>query len=172
MSKEKKGQVNIYFLVSIALFISLSIYLVYLLLTFYPAKGESIRINSLYSKAYTISELMLKDPGYPDDWNENNLERIGLSSVPYEINLTKLNQLKNMCSPYNLTSKQRLYDASGLYNEYLVITITEMNGTSLMQCSPSGETDTNADYLKKRTAQLSRIATVNNRIVEVTIYVG
>jgi hypothetical protein len=172
MSGEKKGQVNIYFLVSIALFISLSVYLIYLLITFYPAKGETIRINSLYTKAYTISELMLKDPGYPENWNENSLQRIGLASEYYVINSTKLDLLRTLCDPLNPDSRTRLYNASGLSNEYLIIIINYLNGTSVMQCAPSGEAEIDAEYLRKRTAQISRIATFNKSIVQVNIYVG
>jgi len=172
MSREKKGQVNIYFLVSIALFISLSVYLVYLLISFYPAKGETIRINSLYAKSYTISELMLKDTGFPENWNENNIERIGLASEPYIINTTKLDHLRNMCNPLNQSSRNRLYNASGLANEFLIVTINYLNGTSILQCAPSGEAELNAEYIRTRTAQVSRIATLNKSIVQVSIYVG
>jgi hypothetical protein len=172
MISKQKGQVNIYFLVSIALFISLSVYLVYLLISFYPAKGETIRINSLYTKSYTLSELMLKDPGYPESWNDHNLERMGLASEYYVINSTKLDYLRIMCDPLNPSSRNRLYNASGLTNEFLMVTITYLNGTSVLNCAPSGETELNTEYLRKRTAEISRIATLNHSIVQVNIYVG
>lgn len=172
MIGKKKGQVNLYFLVSIALFISLSLYLVYLLIGFYPAKGETIRINSLYSKAYTISELMIKDPGYPEDWNENTLERIGLASTPYEINSTKLSRFSNLCSQPDPLSRERLLNSSGLFDEYFIITMAYLNGTSVLTCSTSGETTLDSEYLRKRTAQISRIVSLNNQTIDVKIYVG
>jgi hypothetical protein len=167
-----KGQINIYFLISVSLFISLSVYLVFLLLNFYPAQGETIRINSLYSKAYTISELMLKDSGYPDDWNPENVERIGLASAPYELNATKINRLSLMCSPFNESAKIRLLNSTGLTDEMLAFTITYLNGTTILSCSPFGEAGINATLAQKRTAQMSRIVSFNRQLAEVTIYVS
>ena len=86
----KNGQVNVYFLMSIALFISLSIYLIFILIDYYPAKSESIRINSLYSKAYSLSELLIKDEGYPVNWDETDIERIGLASESYILDPSKI----------------------------------------------------------------------------------
>ena len=172
MAKDKKGQVNIYFIISVMLFISLSIYLVYLLMSFYPSKGEAMRINALYGKAYTISELLIKDEGYPADWNEHNIERIGLSSIPYELNSTKISRSKNMCDPYNQTSRERIYNSSGLLDEFFVINIAYLNGTSIVQCSPSGDIEKNSEYLRKSTSQVKRIATLNGEIIEVEVYVG
>ncbi len=141
-------------------------------MSFYPSKGEAMRINALYGKAYTLSELLIKDDGYPLDWNENNIERIGLSSIPYELNLTKINRLKNMCDPYNTTSRDTIYNSSGLSDSFFVINIAYLNGTSIIQCSPSGDSEKNPAFLRKRTAQVKRIATLNGEIVGVGVYVG
>jgi hypothetical protein len=172
MPQKKIGQVNVYFIISVMLFISLSIYLVYLLMSFYPSKGEAMKINALYGKSYSISELLIKDEGYPADWNENNIERIGLSSIPYELNFTKLSRFKKMCDPYNKTSREIIYNSSGLSDSFFIINIAYLNGTSIIQCSPSGDIEKNPEFLRKRTAPVKRIATLNGEIVEMEVYVG
>ncbi|MBN2094913.1 MAG: hypothetical protein JW727_02600 [Candidatus Aenigmarchaeota archaeon] len=167
----EKGQVNVYFLVSVAVFISLSIYLVFIMVSFYPSKAESIRINSLYGKAYSISEFLVKDEGYPEDWGEDSVTRLGISSVPYEINATKLAALNSLCSRSDPEHVERLLNSVGLYNEDVLISIAYLNGTYLLQCSAPGN-EVNPESIKRRSALVSRISTFENEIVEVSIYVG
>ena len=172
MANEKKGMVNIYFIISITVFISLSIYIIFSMFSFYPSRAESIRINSLYSQAYTLSEFLVKDPGYPEDWNYTSIERLGLASVPYELNMTKIDGLRSFCDPLNYTTRNRLANISGLLQEYEIIKIDYLNGTNVLTCSPWGDIETNASYLTQRTAEVKRLAVIDNKTVLVDIYVG
>ncbi len=161
-----KGQVNIYFIVSTILFISLSVYLISIIAGTYPAHQNDIYSDVLYSKAYSVSELLIKDRGYPENWDENNFERIGLASEPYSLNSTKIIEFKKICnSTTNLTKIKKLRDSFGLGNDNLIVEINYLNNTNVMKCNPAG---------KKvgTTAHIRRIAILNNKFAEVIVYVG
>ncbi len=161
-----KGQINIYFIISTILFISLSIYLVYIIIGFYPTYSDDIHSDILYSKAYSVSELLIKDKGYPTNWNESNFERIGLASEPYSLNSTKINEFEKICSSTTDSTKiQKLRDSFGLESENLVVEINYLNNTNLVKCKPAGKKVGTTAYIK-------RIATLNNNFVEVIVYVG
>lgn len=161
-----KGQVNIYFVISTVLFISLSIYLIYMIISFYPVHSKDIYSDILYSKAYSVSELLIKDKGYPENWDENNFERVGLASRPYSLDSTKIIEFENICnSTADPTKIQKLRNSFGLESENLVVEINYLNNTNVMKCEPAG---------KKigTTARIKRIATLNNKFLEVIVYVG
>ena len=160
-----KGQVNIHFIISTVLFVSLSIYLVYLIIDFYPTHSKNIKSDILYSKAYSISELLIKDKGYPENWNENNFERIGLASEPYSLNSTKIIEFEKICNSTNLTKIQKLRDSFGLGNYNFVVEINYLNDTNVMKCEPAGR------KIGKE-VEIKRIATLNKNFVEVIVYVG
>lgn len=170
-NQKNKGQVNIYFLISIALFIALSIYLIYIVLGYYPTKSESIQLNSLNTKSYIISELLLKDPGYPEDWNENNVERLGLASDPMILDPEKIEELADLCNENSPESRERILNATGLTDEKLTITIYELDGTTILECQPFGDTSGIAEYNQQRVSRMARVATLEGKLVEVTVYV-
>lgn len=161
-----KGQVNIYFIVSTVLFISLSVYLIYTIIGFYPTYSNDIHSDVLYSKAYSVSELLIKDKGCPDYWNETNFERIGLANKPYSLNPAKVIEFEKICnSTTNLTKIQKLRDSFGLETENLVVEINYLNNTNVIRCEPAGKKVGTTAYIK-------RIATLNNEFVEVIVYIG
>ena len=161
-----KGQVNIYFIISTILFVSLSIYLISIIIEIYPTHQNDISSDVWYSKAYSVSELLIKDSGYPKDWDETNFERIGLASEPYSLNSTKINEFEKICnSTTNLTKIQKFRDSFGLENNNLVVEINYLNNTNIIKCKPTGEK-------VGATARIKRIATLNNKLVEVIVYVG
>ncbi|MGC9310854.1 MAG: hypothetical protein ACP5E4_03995 [Candidatus Aenigmatarchaeota archaeon] len=172
MIPKKPGQVNVYFMISIALFVSLSVYLLYFMINYYPSKYDSIRLNSLQSKAYVISELLVKDGGYPPEWSESDVLRLGIASDFYELNQTKISRLESLCEQFNEEKRRRLFNATGLEDQELEIDIYYMNLTPVLECRPTGNTSMEAEYLKKRVAEIKRIATLEGEIVEVIVYVG
>lgn len=171
MRHDRKGQINVYFLLSAAIFISMVIYLIYAIANFYPERGESIRINSLYSKAYVLSELMIKDSGSPEGWDENSIMRIGLASPPYKLSREKVSRMQNMCNSSSNDTVERLSKSCGIVDEVLAVNIDYLNGTRVMGCNPFRR-DFESAYEKSRFAKITRVATLDGEIVEVTVYVG
>jgi hypothetical protein len=172
-SKKSRGQINVYFLISIALFISLSIYLIYVVLSYYPSKSETIRMNSLNTKAYIISELIIKDEGFPENWDEDNLKRLGLASNMLELDKRKLEELEKICNSKSLEKLERLRSATGLHNEDLSVEILYMNSTrdTALDCKPFGAL-AESPYLQRRTAMIKRVAMLEGEFVEVRVYVS
>lgn len=171
MSRKTIGQINVYFLISSAIFISMTIYLIYALVSFYPERGESVRINSLYSKAYLLSELMIKDQGYPENWDESSVARLGIASSQYELSRAKIAKMQSMCDSPDTAVTDRLLGSCGLADEIMEVRIEYLNGTSAMDCNPFKRDFENV-YEGSRFAKMTRVATLEGEIVEVTIYVS
>jgi hypothetical protein len=160
-----KAQVNIHFIISLTIFVGLILYLVFVLISTYPVYDDETRTNILYSKAYQVSEFLIKDTGYSNDWNVDNYVRIGLASEPYLLNQLKINNLNVICDDKNATNVERLLSSFGLFGNSLAIEIRDFNGTSILQCYPGGRS------LNLEVA-LKRIAVLNRSFVEVVVYVG
>ena len=160
-----RGQINIYFIISTFLFISLSLYLISVIIGRYPEYQNNMNYDVLYSKAHSVSELLIKDSGYPENWNSDNFGRVGLASKPYTLDSTKINEFKKICNSTNKTKIQKIIDSFGLENNNFVVEINYLNNTNIMKCKFAG---------KKigKTAQIKRIASLNNKFVEVIVYLG
>lgn len=79
---ELKGQLTIQYLASFIFFIGLIVYIYFAYSANLPAFVEEVRKEDVRSKAFQLSEILVNDPGDPEDWwNEPlpNIERIGLS---------------------------------------------------------------------------------------------
>ncbi len=160
---KKKGQVNIYFIVSIVLFLTLTTYLIYAIIDYNRIYRENIMSDILYTKSYSISDLLIRDGGYPENWNSTNFDRVGLASEPYSLNLAKINELEKIC---NSSAKiKKLKSSFGLMDEDLIIKIDYLNKTNVLDCSPES-------MRIGRIVSIKRIATLNNNFVEVNVYVG
>jgi len=171
MKGKKSGQINVYFILSSAIFISMVIYLIYALVDFYPERGQNIRINSLYSKAYLLSELMIKDQGYPQTWDENNILRLGLASSPYELSRVKITRMQSMCDSTNPAVIARLLNSSGLPDERMMVTIEDLDENKVLDCNPFKRDYENL-FQGSRVAKITRVVTLDNKTVKVTIYVS
>ncbi len=161
-----RGQVNLHFIVSVVIFLGVVIYLIHVLLTSSSFYREDVESDILYAKAYQVSELLIKDKGYPANWNETNFDRIGLVSEHHLLNQSKINEFEKICSSTtDLAKIQRLRDSFGLESENLVVEINYLNNTNVIKCKPTGKKVGTTAYIK-------RIATLNNNFVEVKVYVG
>lgn len=163
-SLKNKGQVNIPFTLSLFVFVGLTIYLISSIIGYHPSHSEAIKSDVLYSKAYSISELLIKDEGYPANWNENNFRRIGFASEPYLLNSSKIIELEKICNSTNITNIKKLRESFGLMDENLNVEIKYLNGTGIGECFPN--------KIAGRSAYVKRISTFNNELVEVIVYVG
>ncbi len=160
-----RGQVNLHFIVSVVIFLGVVIYLIHVLLTSSSFYGEDTESDILYAKAYQVSELLIKDKGYPANWNETNFDRIGLVSEHHLLNQSKINELEKICTSTNITKKRKLLNSFSLEDNSLSIEINYFNGTNVLECFPGGES------LNKR-AGIRRIGVLDGLLAEVKVYVS
>ncbi|OQX86451.1 MAG: hypothetical protein B6D55_06070 [Candidatus Omnitrophica bacterium 4484_70.2] len=147
------------------MFLGIIIYLMSVLLNFSPFYVEDAKLDILYAKAYQVSELLMKHPGHPYNWTFNNFNRVGLVSQPNILNLSKVDELRKICNSNNVTVNNWLLDSFGLQDNGLSVEITYLNGTSILNCFPGGESlDTKAS--------IKRIGVLNGLLVEVRVYVS
>ncbi len=164
-SLKNKGQVNIPFTMSLFVFIGLTIYLISSIIGYHPSHSEAIKSDVLYSKAYSISELLIKDEGHPSNWDENNFKRIGLASEPYRLNSLKLTELEKICNSTNIANIKKFRESFGLMDNNLNIEINYINGTLIEDYYPGNK-------IAGRSAYVKRICVLNDELVEVIVYVG
>jgi len=73
-----KGQLTLEYLISFFIFLSLVIYVYYALSSNIPNFVGKIEKENIRSENYQLSELLINDDGEPWNWDEANVERIGL----------------------------------------------------------------------------------------------
>jgi hypothetical protein len=153
-NSRKKAQVwSLDFIIAIVFFaISLTIYFKYAGQIF---DEEEMNIEELRIEAASISSSLMT-PGYPLDWNESNVERIGISTDGSTITQAKLDSLMLISSDYENT--RRLFSASHQYYIELSNNSTDIS-ISGMQCNSSA----------KRIATAERIVLYNNSIFRLSV---
>jgi len=159
-----EGQVNIYFILSTTLFVALVIYLIFNILDIYPIYIDSSQEDILYNKAFLVSEFLVKDSGYPKNWNENNFERIGLAIEPFLLSSTKINEFLKICNSTNITKLHKMKESLSII-ESLTIEINYINGTEIGYCSLGGLKIGKEGFIR-------RVAYLGNNFVEVIVHVG
>ena len=108
-----KGQISIDYIIAIVIFIFFVIYFLFEITNIVPKFIGQIEEQEIRSKAYQISEILINDPGYPENWNffkldSEYIQRIGLSNIQatktnYFLNernylsLNKINRLMELC---------------------------------------------------------------------------
>ncbi|MEM2963222.1 MAG: hypothetical protein QXW70_00795 [Candidatus Anstonellales archaeon] len=104
-------------LISIDAVVSL-IALIFIILLFLYHWTEGIKItsnlvrrNGMEQSAIVASDILLKSSGYPHNWNQSNVQAIGLASSPHVLSVDKILAFKNIS--YN-TSKKLL----GIVDEF------------------------------------------------------
>jgi hypothetical protein len=87
--------------------------------------------EDMRSRVYQISEVLLFSGGYPEYWDETNVESIGLSQNFYVLSATKVQNLKNLCQ----NNYQKVRELLGQdYSTDIVINMTYQNDSSVFLC--------------------------------------
>ncbi|MFB6088409.1 MAG: hypothetical protein ABEK36_01370 [Candidatus Aenigmatarchaeota archaeon] len=111
-----KGQINIQYLIALVVFIGLIWYLTFQITSMIPDfKIESQR-NILNSKAYRLTEIMVKTGGVPSNWNTSNVKSFGLAKSPNNLNSTKVQDFRNMCN-HSYGKVRDIFQSSNKGNE-------------------------------------------------------
>lgn len=144
----KKGQIN-----SIDAFFALAIFSILLILVVinmnnYSQKlNEKIEYDNMMTKAFQISELLVKDRGVPTNWNTNNVQIIGLAAEDRMLSEEKINYMKNL-SINEAKSIFKIYDS----NFYL--SLKNVNGSSI--------TDYGSPFTGKKAVNIKRYVLYKN----------
>ncbi|RLG16591.1 hypothetical protein DRN62_03350 [Nanoarchaeota archaeon] len=83
--------------------------------------------SRLRNKAIRVTDLLLRTPGLPEDWNESNYLQLGLAEEEYIISSQKLDQFLNL-------SEEEVADSLGLGSYRLFLNISSaLNYTSWVE---------------------------------------
>ena len=121
---------------------------------------NKIKSENLKSKSYELSEILLFDKGYPENWNEVNdteIKRIGFSEGNYFLSEQKLQKLQNLCDT-NYTFVNNL-----LTDHYINITVKNIDDDVLYKCEPKIETLIQPKFVTQR------IGILNGELVKILI---
>lgn len=98
-----KGQFNIEYLVSLAIFIVILVFVSSQVAQVVPRLHSESTSNQLDAKGYRITDTLIKTNGEPDNWESSTPKSIGLAKEPYILSDAKITAFKNLCSSnYNL----------------------------------------------------------------------
>ena len=133
-----KAQLSFDFVLSISIFIIFLSYIVFQLLYTIPRFRRWVEVQNLRGKAFSISQILLNDFGYPTNWHELDLtqiKRIGLKdetkNLSNFLSFDKITRLNQICSDYQ-TFKSLL----GI-DKTVIISIKDLvNNQTLASCSP------------------------------------
>lgn len=158
-----KSQINIEFIISVGIFISVIIIIASDVVHVFPAEYENIRQEKVKNKAYQVSEILLFSKGIPENWPEleiSQISTIGLAIKRYDLNLSKILALEAKCNiDYESMSNLILQDKS----MRIVINITDSFGNQIAQCIPPTISRFVNFY------EIIRYSTVNNELVKISI---
>jgi len=166
-----KGQVNIEFILSVAIFIiviaTLSFNIINTVPLFHAESANEIK----KSKSFQVSELLVKDTGYPPDWHLRGIEnadRLGLRMTNGDqsvLDWDKVTTLSYYCSP-GTGSYDTVVEKLGLNaKDRLLINITDLNGQSVMECFPPAISE------KEPIFWIYRFGLINGWIVRIKVAV-
>ncbi|MFH1447668.1 MAG: hypothetical protein ABIG39_02290 [Candidatus Micrarchaeota archaeon] len=121
----KKGQIfTIDFVISLAVFVTILITIITLWM------GIDLHIKEIESRremhliSIAISDALIRSPGYPADWNETNVQSIGIAKGEYVLDIHKIIALMNL--EYD-TARSILR----LGNYQLFIYMTDIDGANI-----------------------------------------
>jgi len=146
-----KAQVGFEQFAALLLFVSSTSFLIYQILSYYPAYINEVKRQSLFSEAYQISELLVNDVGQPANWNLENVLRIGLlDETLNKTNVVSISKVKyaNKTCVESYSSFKQLLDLKNDINF-----VVYLEGKVIANCSrPLGE----------RAVKISRIISFSN----------
>ncbi len=129
-----KGQLNLEFMISISIFIIVISYVTINSISTLPDLHQQTKSNSLRTKIYQMSELLLFD------------SRIGLSTgEPYTLDQAKINSLQSLCSDY-----QAFKDKFSVDHTMDIQLNIMQNGASVLDCHPEIVSGMRSEFSLKR----------------------
>jgi uncharacterized protein YeeX (DUF496 family) len=142
--RKKKGQINVEYIVSLTVYITLATYIAFQLSQQTPIYLRAVREEYVKSETYQLSELLVNDMGEPEDWHTlwpstpNDIKRLGLSEGVKTnlLSVDKIETLDEICS----SDYDNVVDMLGIDAEDYQISIfvkDAANDVILLDCSPT-----------------------------------
>lgn len=132
-----KGVVDIEFMVSIMVFLTVIAFVAATIVGSVPKLNQEAFSQDIKSKSFQVSELLLFDKGHPDLWTVLNVGRLGLSNgTRYYIDPAKVLSLRTLCT----ADYARVKDLLGLdfRNEVILQVEDVLTPTPLdLNCTPA-----------------------------------
>ncbi|MBU5690112.1 MAG: hypothetical protein QXM68_02640 [Candidatus Aenigmatarchaeota archaeon] len=162
-----KGQITIEYLLAFTIIIGVLSYIYLNYNRFIQPFIEIIEKEDKSAEAFQISELLLNDPGEPQNWHSTgNIQRIGLAEVNSKQNylsLDKINALNGLCSNYN--EVKRLIGAERNFHLFIFSIDNSGNRNLLASCLPP-------QIVKEQiNITISRYAVYQNGLMELMVQI-
>ena len=162
-----KGIIDIEFIFSVMIFLTTITFVTFIIISNIPLFHREAVNEDLRARAYEISELLLVDKGYPENWDAPNIaaERLGLSGGGrYNLSSDKITELKSMCQ----TSYENVKTLLGHdYRNDVTIEIIDSGNNHLLECLPPVITTVRPKF------QITRFAVLKDkRIVRMVVGVS
>ena len=131
--------INIEFIIAAIVFLSTICFVAISILSNVPYLHHESLVENIKSRIYQISNTLIFDKGLStsgsDNWNRNNVARIGLSTgEPYVMDINKINELDSLC---NVEGKYEQVDNMLTdYSTYIELNMSYMDGTQILDCRP------------------------------------
>ena len=124
-----KGVFDIEWILGSIVFMTTVSFIVILISTNLTILHDRAAADNLRSESFQSSLILLFDKGYPSNWNDTNVQRIGLSTgSPYVLDSAKIDNLRTLCQTNY--SKVRQF-----FNNDVAISIDYVNGGNIINCS-------------------------------------
>jgi len=154
-----KAQLNIDFILAVTLFIIALLFVLYTVMQ----NGFLLRTEADNEQkrllGYAISQLIIFDKGYPENWNSlENIQKFGLSLSPYILSRDKINAINN-CSYENYKKIKDLLSIPP-ENDFLLI-ITNQNNLIISKCG--------VEHKLREIFWIRRFAILDGNIVKISI---
>lgn len=145
-----KAQLTIQYLASFIFFVGLVVYVYFAYSANLPRYVEEVEKENIRSKAYLLSELLINNPGEPENWDEvamQNWKRLGFadqhSSKQNLISKSKIDVFNNNFDCSNPSSFSHFQELVGMRRpfSFYIFNINWEDGSGdrfpLVECSPS-----------------------------------
>jgi hypothetical protein len=121
---------------------------------------EQIQLNNLYGLSLTITDSLIRIPGFPSDWSPGNVMSIGLVDDEYHMNETKISMFLAM----NYGNARQIL-LEGRYNFYF--NMNYLNGSQIMVGGVNATKGTYPDSSSSMVVPAKRYAVYNGNIAEI-----
>jgi len=138
---KSSGQFGYDYFISLVIFILFVVYIAFQIMGMRPAYLREVRNEILRSEAYQLSELLVNDPGEPQDWSAASVRRIGLADENSDktnyLSAVKISRLAGLCPDAGYSDGfQQLFGIDEKY-QFSIIVKNIISGLPIADCHPS-----------------------------------
>lgn len=161
-----KSQISFDYYITLIIFIIAVTYFFFQISSSLPPYLKIVEEQSLKLEAYQISQILINDPGEPEDWylDPEGVERIGLMDEKYNkmnlISLEKALKLNEICS----NNYEKFLESLDIEVNVALTLIDKTNGKIILECKPQ-------EILPKERFNVKRFLSFQNGFGELLVEV-